>query len=225
MADPTPTNDTPGQPVWGGYLEGGERPRLAPVPNTVSGGTRKVRKPRNHQRAWDGSIDTYDLDDPNYDPDAWYTATHGADKSSRAINLRLPEYLAEALDQLAARRCFPAMRTAQDFIRSAVVHELHRRLGEIRDPDFQVQASAHTDLAEINAIRAENEAMKAFVVNCRDELSEVDGSPTRLRKVLDLVWAAMESGLYDGTLYRQLEDLSKKYWDDRGFAHNPRPVQ
>lgn len=225
MADPTPL-DPPGQPVWGGYLESDRTSHLAPVPNPSNPAARRPRstRPKAHQRSWNGDIDSYDLADPNYNPDAWYTATRGADKMSRTIQVRIPEYSAEAIDQIVARRCFPAVRTNQDFIRSAIIHELHRRLGEIRDPNFVIRPSAHTDLAEINALRAENEAMKSFVAYCRDELAEVDGSPTRVRRVLELVWAAMESGLYDGALYRQLEDISKKYWDDRGFSKRPRPI-
>jgi len=181
---------------------------LAPLPTRRRKGP---RKPPAYQKGWNGDLDSWDLEDPNYSDDAWYTASRGADKTSRQINLRIPEYLGASLDQLVARGTFPAVRTPQDFIRSALVHELHRRLGEITDDSFVVEMSAHTDLAEINAIRAENEAKRAFVHYCRDELAEIEGNPSMVRKVLERVYGAIEGGQYDGALLDELHALVKKH--------------
>lgn len=228
MADPTPQmpGDEPGAPIYGGYLESSERPPLSAVPSPGSARRpARTSKPKTYPRGWAGDIDTYELADPLYDPDGWYTAVKGADKQSRNQHVRLPEYLCEALDQIVAGRYFPAVKTSADFVRSALVHELHRRIGEIRDPAFNVQVSAHTDLATINAIRAENEAKREFVHYCKTELADIDGNPSMMRKVLERVWAALDGGQYDGKLHAELKALHQKYWVDRGFSGKPRPVE
>lgn len=190
--------------------------RLTPVRNT---GKRRTRKPPTFQKGWDGNLDSFDLDDPLYAENAWYTAARGSDKTSANIHLRIPGYISEALDQVVAAKYFPEVRTNGDFIRSAIVHELHRRIGEVSDSGFHVEVTAHTDLATINALRAENEAARAFVLYCKEELETVAGNPTMTHKILEQVWAAIEGGRYDGALHVQLEDLARKY------AQKPKPVR
>lgn len=225
MADPNP-QDLPGQPIYGGYLEADPDARPARLTPVTGGATRRRSpKAKPYPKSWNGDVDTYDLSDPLYDENGWYTAARGNDKASRSIHLRLPEYAAEALDQLTAAKYFPAVKTREDFIRSAIVHELHRRIGEVRDTDFTVEVSAHTDLATICALRSEFEAKKAFVLYCKEELGEVDGNPSMVRKILDQVWAAMDGGQYDGKLFAELQAMSKKYWDDRQLSHKPKPVE
>jgi hypothetical protein len=212
MADPIP-HDPPGQPVFGGYLEADPDapPRLTPVPS--GGGRRRPRTPKGapQPKTWTADLDSWDLTDPSYDADAWYIASRGNDKQSASLHLRVPEYVAEAMAQIVAARVFPIVKTREDFIRSAIVHELYRRIGEIRDQNFRIEVSPHTDLAAINAIRAENEAKRAFVLYCKEELEAVDGNPSMVRRIVEQIHAAMDSGNYDGALFRQLEDLAAKY--------------
>lgn len=193
--------------VWDGYLESGRPARVIPLP---SGGARTQRAPTYPDKG-NGNVDTYDLTDPNYDPDAWYTGARGADGRQRNTSVRLPDHIGRSIDELVAKGAFPPVRTVSDFVRSAVVHELHRRIAEIRDPDFAIQISAHTALETALAMEAEEEAQKDTVSRYRQRLADNEDNPVRLRRWLDQVWGAMDGGNFTGPLYRQLEELSNKY--------------
>lgn len=199
MADPMyPT-------IHDGYLEVGSRmPRQQP---------RQLRpEARTHpHRGWGGNIDTYDLQDPEYDPDAWYVGPRGADGRQRTISVRVPEHLSRAMDEIVAKQVFPIVKTPSDFIRSAIVHELHRRIGEVRDPNFSVDLSAHTSLEQMLTLMAEFEAQQEFVERTHQQLERVKKDPRALSAALDVLFAAIDSGKYGGDLYEELVKLAQEY--------------
>lgn len=214
--------EQPVYPTYGGYLESTRPPKVQQSSNgTGNRRAPKAAKQKTFPHSHDGDLDTYDLQDPTYDPDAWYCSVKGASKQARQIWVKFPDHIVEAVERLIYRRCFDEVHTPQDFVRSAVVHELYRRIGEIRDPEFIKANSAHTDLAELNVIRANHEAQRNFVTGAAEELAEAEGSPKMTREILDRIWAAMDSGEYDGRLYEELERLSQAY----GHKWRPRLVE
>jgi hypothetical protein len=205
--------------IWDGYLESGRPRRVTPIHDAASARNRPQTYPPGPRDAAD--VDSYDLTNPDYDPTAWYTAVSGSDKMSDQISLRLPRYLTNVLDELCARRVFPAVKTRADFIRSSLVHELYRRVAEVRDSDFHIEVSAHTHLEMANALLAEHEAKAGFVKTMQEMFAAAVGDPYETRRALDLLWGGIDSGKYAGPILEQLEELGQKY--GIGY-HKPRIV-
>lgn len=167
---------------------------------------------RTHpHRGWGGNLDSYDLADPSYDPDAWYVGTRAADGRQRSISVRVPEHLSRAMDEIVAKSAFPMVKTPSDFIRSAIVHELHRRIGEVMDENFTVELSAHTSLEQMLSLMADWDARQEFVQRTREQLDRVKKDPRELAKALDVMWCAMDGGRYGGALYEDLVELAQEY--------------
>jgi hypothetical protein len=204
--------EQPVYPSWDGYLES-SRPR----PTPINGGKKPKKQTWPHKH--DGDLDSYDLSDPTYDADAWYVATAGASKQSRSVHLKIPEPIAEVLEQFVQSNEFPQVRTSQDFIRSSIVHEIYRRISEIRDPNFVVPDTAFTEMHRIAQMMTEFETKKNFVITSREHLEEAEGCPREIARTIEMVNAAIETGRYEGPLLEELERLMERYG-----RHSPRLV-
>lgn len=71
----------------------------------------------------------------NYDPEAFYTEARDKNGGGEIVNARIPPQIHGSLAALVQSGKIPQYRTQSDFIRNAMVHQLHRDLERIQDQD------------------------------------------------------------------------------------------
>lgn len=94
----------------------------------------------------------------NYDPNAFYT--EGSDKKGQGerITIRIPPRVARGISKIVQSGKIPPYETLSDFVRNAIVHQLHKDSERINDGELRGLVNMITLLnAEISMAREEED--------------------------------------------------------------------
>lgn len=93
----------------------------------------------------------------NYDPNAFYT--EGTDKKGMGerITVRVPPRVVRGIAKIVQSGKIPPYETVSDFVRNAVVHQLHKDAERINDGDLRSLVSMITLLNDEIAMAREEE--------------------------------------------------------------------
>lgn len=72
----------------------------------------------------------------NYNPDAFYTEATDKKGQGERVTIRIPPRVARGIAKIVQSGKIPAYETLSDFVRNAVVHQLHKDAKRIADGDL-----------------------------------------------------------------------------------------
>ena len=130
-----------------------------------------------------------------YDPDAVYTRASNKFDHSVQVNVRLPMEVVVVLDQLIER--LPEVSNRTEFIRDAIIHNLHRWAGVMRqrDRDWVRRVQLEVIRCVQDGIRVEAEQWRGIVREAEEVLEGLarDGDALALGDAIDFHDAIAEA--------------------------------
>lgn len=141
----------------------------------------------------------------SYDPDAFYT--EASDKKGRGepIQARVPPQIAGGIAALVQSGKIPQYQTMSDFVRNAVVHQLHKDAERAKDEALRRQVTMVTLLNREITLQREDDAYRDLMsaidrrhtdilsqgktedakIYLKNRLSEIDALPERFQDDYD----------------------------------------
>lgn len=139
-----------------------------------------------------------DIDDPfrmdsTYDRDRFYTASRNKKGFGTTVRVLLPPELLAQIGLMTQSNSFPELRTQADFLRDAIVHNLHR-LAEIAkrkdyyDSELYMQAASREHVrAQIDMIANRSEDLDLMIKKCRDAIHYSDDRERTKKELMELI--------------------------------------
>lgn len=139
----------------------------------------------------------------NYDPDAFYIEARDKNGGGEIINARIPPQIHGSIAALVQSGKIPQYRTQSDFIRNAIVHQLHKDLERTEDAE---------QMRKLSMILLMNQEISASreAEDYRSLMSMIESRHTEYI----MAQKTEEARLYIKTRISEIDAIPDRYQDD-----------
>lgn len=98
-----------------------------------------------------------------YDPDKLYPGLHHGKQNSEVVSGRVDDFVIGMISQIVASGVIPEFKTASDFLRDSLVHNLHRVSERLQDGRLKTDLHQHIMLADVQMLQTQQHNARSII--------------------------------------------------------------